>query len=428
MKNGIVKRLGIGLMAGVIACNMIGCGKKNADNNENSNEITANNNYKLTEEDVAPSIDEATEKSIIDGQMSFALNLFRETYGHTPGTNVLVSPESVQYALGMTASGANGSTLDDMMNVLAGGNELSSYTTYMNTHWPKGDSLKLANSIWLNDDAGNDISKRFTGVCKSVYRAQVFNEEFSADTTGRINDWVNEKTDGMIPAILDDVNPDAVMYLINATSFIGDWAEPYKKSDVLKNQIFVDINGNEDEVVMLHSKENTYIHDDDTTGFVKLYDGYDYSFVALLPDEGINFDDYVNSLTGEKFAALIENREFASVRANMPEFSYDYSVLLNDELINMGMGSAFDTSADFSRMGKTDTGELYIAKVYHKTFISVDRKGTRAGAATAVEMDKAAAPMEEDVKVVTLNRPYVYAIIDNETNLPIFVGTVTDFN
>ena len=64
------------------------------------------------------------------------------------------------------------------------------------------------------------------------------------------------------------------------------------------------------------------------------------------------------------------------------------------------------------------------SRVLHKAYIAVDERGTKAGAATAVETVYTA--LEEGVYKVTLDRPFVYAIIDDATGLPLFIGTVTD--
>lgn len=111
------------------------------------------------------------------------------------------------------------------------------------------------------------------------------------------------------------------------------------------------------------------------------------------------------------------------VYATLPKFTSEYSITLNDALIQMGMKDAFDAdTADFSKLGTLDMGNIYINKVIHKTYISVDELGTKAGAVTAVICDSSSAA--EEYHEVVLNRPFVYAIIDNETGLPIFIGTL----
>ena len=77
----------------------------------------------------------------------------------------------------------------------------------------------------------------------------------------------------------------------------------------------------------------------------------------------------------------------------------------------------------FSKMDADLKEGLYISEVLHKTFISVDEKGTKAGAVTKWKCGDSG-PVSE--ARVILDRPFVYAIIDNATNLPLFIGTVVD--
>lgn len=157
-------------------------------------------------------------------------------------------------------------------------------------------------------------------------------------------------------------------------------------------------------------------------GFKKSYNGNQYSFAALLPDENINVYDYVNSLDHVKLAEILNNSSYKRIIATIPKFEFDYSITLNDALISMGMEQAFSPNADFSRM--SDTG-LAISNILHKTYISVAEQGTRAGASTAVMMKGTGSA--EDSVIIKLDRPFVFMIIDNDTNLPIFIGCVTKF-
>jgi len=173
----------------------------------------------------------------------------------------------------------------------------------------------------------------------------------------------------------------------------------------------------------MNSEESIYLDDGSATGFIKPYYNDKYSFVALLPNEGISIKDYIETLSGEGFLNTVKSAQNTVVNAVMPKFSYDYKIKLNDALKDLGMHDGLSAAkADFSRLGKSSRGNIYIGEVLHKTFISVDELGTKAGAVTKVEMTYESAPAE--LKIVRLDRPFVYAIIDNSTNLPVFIGTV----
>ena len=150
----------------------------------------------------------------------------------------------------------------------------------------------------------------------------------------------------------------------------------------------------------------------------------------MLPkDANQSADDMLREFTGDDFDALLNSKtgEY-TVYTQMPEFSYDYSSTLNDSLKDLGMKTAFDqNNADFRGIAEFDDDKnLYISKVIHKTHIEVSRTGTRAAAVTAVMMDAAGACIEEDIKSVTCDRPFAYAIVDLNDNTPVFIGTVND--
>ena len=153
--------------------------------------------------------------------------------------------------------------------------------------------------------------------------------------------------------------------------------------------------------------------------------GRKVAFMGLMTPKGMTVDQYLASLTGSDFVEGYKNRKSSdvTVKTKMPEFKYDYGASLVDAMKSLGITDAFDGyAADFS--GISDY-PLKISDIIHKTHIDVDRNGTRAAAVTIVEMDKATAVMEEEPPVmITLDRPFVYAIVEAETGLPVFLGIV----
>ena len=354
--------------------------------------------------------------------MDFALRLLQST--HTEDKNTLVSPLSVFSALAMTANGADGSTLAQMETVLGMAQEdmgtwLDSYLT------DQGRELKLANAIWFTDDDRLTVQPGFVEDSRNTYRAEVNRAPMNRDTCDAINRWVREKTDGMIPAILEEIPGDAVMYLVNALAFEAQWLEPYEEFQVTSST-FTTQDGQEQDVNLMRSTEHVYYEDDCATGFRKSYDGARYAFVALMPKEGVTVEEYLGNLTGEHLTSLLENPTATTVYAALPKFETEFSTELSDSLKAMGMTDAFDmASADFSAMGTCEDGNLFINRVKHKTHLSVAEQGTRAGAATVVEMVCGAA-LIQDTKTVTLDRPFLYMIVDGWYNYPIFIGTMMD--
>lgn len=246
---------------------------------------------------------------------------------------------------------------------------------------------------------------------------------FNEKTLRDINNWVKKNTDGMIEKIIDDLDPDAVMYLINTVLFDAEWENIYKK-DEIRDSTFTALDSTKRTVSMMYSTEQRYLDDGKATGFIKPYKS-GYSFVALLPNGDISLSDYVASMTGKSFIDTIKNAKDVPVETAIPKFSYDYDIEMSGALKALGMTKPFDAAkADFSALGSSDSGNIFISRVLHKAYIAVDGKGTKAGAATAVETNL----MSDTVGIyrVTLDRPFVYAIIDDATGLPVFIGTVTD--
>ncbi|MGI6167180.1 MAG: serpin family protein [Eubacteriales bacterium] len=353
-----------------------------------------------------------------------AINLFKKTVDENK--NSLISPLSVILALAMTANGADTGTLEQMQAYLAGDislSEFNEYLYYYYTNLPSTEKSRLgiANSIWFRDDENRlTVNKEFLQTNADYYKASIYKSDFGAKTLEDINKWVSDKTDGMIDKILDKIDEDTVMYLINAIVFDARWQKVYNKNDISSGQ-FTDISGQVQTVDFMYSEETLYLDDGKATGFIKPYEN-GYSFAALLPNEGIAIADYINSLTGEGFLNIVNNAENTLVSAGLPKFSYDYTVQMNDALKELGIPKAFSAEqADFSRLGRSTRGNIYIGEVLHKTFISVDELGTKAGAVTKVEMKDEA---YIETKIVKLDRPFVYAIIDNSTGLPVFIGAV----
>ena len=355
----------------------------------------------------------------------FAIRLFQKSA--EKGKNTLISPLSVLSALAMTANGAGGNTLSQMEDVFGlSVLELNSYLhAYINA-LPSGDKyrLSLANSIWLRDDERFTVKQDFLQANANWYGAGISKAPFDDTTLKGINSWVSDNTDGMIENILDKIPEEAVMYLVNALAFDAEWQKIYNENQV-RDGVFNKEDGTKQDVELMYSEENQYLKDDNAAGFIKYYADQKYAFVALLPNEGVSILDYIASLTGEKLHEMLSNAKAVEVNAAIPKFETEYEVGMNEILKEMGMTDAFDSKAsDLSGIGFSTRGNLYISRVLHKTFIAVDERGTKAGAATVVEVSDESASME--VQKVYLDRPFVYMLIDCEANLPFFIGTAMD--
>lgn len=368
-----------------------------------------------------PPITEAQAEALT----AFSLDLLRENW---TGENLLLSPLSVLSALGMAANGAGGQTLTQMEAVLGlPVGELNGALAAWRARLPaeKDCRVDLANSLWLRDDGKFEADRDFLQAAADWYGAEVFPAAFDGGTLRDINGWVEESTHGMIPEIIQEIPGETVLYLINALALEAEWETTYREDQVREDRIFTAEDGREQPVTLMYSDEGFYLEDTHAQGFLKPYRGGRWAFAALLPEEGMGLADYAASLTGEGLHELLADAEAEEVYAAIPKFRCEFGAELSDSLKALGMADAFDwAAADFSPMGSSPDGPLYISKVLHKTFVSVDEKGTRAGAAAAVAMDAGGAAPGM-VPEVYLERPFLYMLVDLETNLPAFIGAVT---
>lgn len=391
--------------------------------------LEISNEYMVKSEDkVNVNVYTSSPEDILNAQMNFAAELFKESVKQSENENVLVSPLSVQLALAMTANGANGKTLSEMQTLLSGDALLTDLNGYFEEYLlnlsSEEEKLKIANSIWVRDVESLILKDSFVKINEDKYNAQIFRKAFDQATVDEINGWVDKNTDGLINQIIDRIDSNAVMYLINALCFEDEWKHVYSKYDI-SNGEFLNAAGEKRAVEMMRSEEGKYIETETAKGFVKDYKGSRYSFVAVLPNEDVNINDYIASLDAENLKELITGVKRAYGIAKMPKFKSEYFASLNGTLKNLGIPTAFEAAdADFSNMAESADGNIYIGNVLHKTFVQVDELGTKAGAVTSVEMDTEAEPMYE--WELTLDKPFVYMIIDNETNLPIFIGVLND--
>ena len=376
-------------------------------------------NVKKAEQTVC--LDEDTQDKTIEEVTGFGVKLLQN---EMEKINPLLSPLSIASALSMTVNGAVGETKTQMENVLgANADTLSSIFAALQNAKKDDKQMNLANSIWLKDTPTLHVEDAFLQKNADFFGAGIYSAPFDDSTKTAINDWVSKHTDKMIPKILDEIPSDAVMYLVSALAFDAKWDRPFKSYEVWDGA-FTARNGQEQTGDFLHGAVGQYLSDEHAEGFLKPYADGKYAFAALLPDETTNIENYVNQLTGERLHAILASPIDESVEIALPKFKAEFSAELSENLKALGMTDAFDgANADFTALGTSDEGNIYISRVLHKTFIQVDEEGTKAGAATAVEAATESAALYPHS--VLLNRPFVYMIVDLETGLPIFLGALT---
>lgn len=365
------------------------------------------------------------DNAFITAQMEFAVKLLQQSLKKDGAKGSLVSPLSAQLCLAMVANGADGETLAEMEKVLGGDLSLEQLNAYLSAYaesLPSTEKTKLIlnNAIWFKE--GYPFYTDFLQTNADYYGAALYQAPFTKETMDadlwEINDWVNTNTDGMIPKLFEELDEQTVMVLINTLLFDGTWETAYADKDVV-NGTFYSYSGKEQTVEMMCSTESVFFADENAKGFLKYYDGKDYAFAAILPEEGTDILEYANSLTGDSLQSLLNDTWGIEVVVQLPKFKFEYSLDLKPVLEDMGMPTAFmEGLADFSKMS---TRRLHIGQAVQKTAIELSPTGTKAAAATGAGMED-----ECESTYVYLNRPFVYMILDTKTNLPIFIGVMTE--
>jgi serine protease inhibitor len=373
-----------------------------------------------------------TKKSLelIASDNLFGLDFFQKVIAGDNSDNILVSPLSVALALGMTYNGAGGMTKDAMKEALKLGGmtdeEINiSYKSIIDQLLKLDPKviLNIANSIWYK--LNFPVQNEFIDLNKEYYYAEVNELDFAApDAKDIINGWVNEKTKGLIPSIIDNIPQEAVMYLINAIYFKGIWMYEFDPDDT-REQDFYPENGTTQKVDMMQMEGDLLYTSNDLFDAVSLpYGDGQFNMFILLPKPGNTTGDIVAELSNDNWNTWINSLGTQKVVVKLPKFKFEFFRLLNDDLTDMGMGVAFDQdNADFS--GINPERELYISRVLHKTFIDVNEEGTEAAAVTAVEIGETSYnPDEPIVRYFTADHPFLFAIRENSSGTILFMGRV----
>jgi serine protease inhibitor len=363
---------------------------------------------------------------IIEADRAFGFELFREVLGLSDAENIMISPMSVSYALGMTYNGAAGATLEAFEKVLhfEGLTEQEineSYKDLMDQllNLDSKVQFSLANSIWYRQ--GFEVLDEFINVNRNYFNAEVSEIDFSdPQTVEVINQWIEDKTNGKIKDMLDQIPSDAVMYLVNAIYFKATWLYEFEKKDTYQGTFNLGASGFLQADFMNVEGDFNYTANEDFTAVELPYGDSTFSMVVMLPAAGREVTDIVEKMNVEQWDTWFGSSWVTAVNVHLPKFKYEFKDLLNDPLINMGLGVAFSDAADFSRI--RTSGGLLISRVIHQTFIDVNEEGTEAAAATIVEIRETSTgggPV-----YFKADRPFLYVIKENSTGAIVFMGKV----
>lgn len=366
------------------------------------------------------------ERKVIEGGNEFAFYLFRQVSGFD---SKVVSPLSVSYLMGMLANGAVGQTRQEILAAMGCKdisleqlNEFYGQMVRCAGRFDKATTIQLANYIALNKQY--HLKEPFAKTMRETYLAGMESLDFaSSSTIKRINQWCAKQTDGMVPSVIDQVDPSAVSYVMNAIYFNGSWSDKFAKSDT-RQENFQGYTRDIKKAYMMHRNAKYMYMDNDMFAAVNIpYGNGAYRMTVLLPNQEKSIEEMLKSLDAKTFGELDSKMENCIVDLKLPRFTTEVELPLNEVVSKLGAPSVFTGNADFSNFAN---GSLFVSKMFQKAKIEVSEEGTKAAAVTAAVMMLSAFHPEEPRRVAFhANRPFVYTITESSTGAILFMGQFT---
>lgn len=331
--------------------------------------------------------------------------------------NIMLSPTSLNFALGILAEGAAGDTKEKLNEYLG----TDKYTEYamvylekLNAYNKNGSKLKIADAVWGDDNIA--LEQKFKESVSENFDSEVKNLDFSdGEAASRsINEWCNKNTEGLIPEIVtsEAISGSTGLCVTNSLYFEAGWEKAWNVSE--KAETF---GNNGEETIYMTGSADDYYENEYATAFGKNY-ANGLSFIGILPKkegeftlEGLDINGLMNS-----------NPEYDQVSCKMPKLNFETSAELTEYLKALGLENIFSENADFS--GITKSG-INVSSILQKTKLELDEKKTKAAAVTAIFSDKCAAPVDNMIiKEVNLQRPFAFLVYDMSNDEILFMGKV----
>ena len=440
----------LGLATIVLSCGLVSCSSSDeeidlGEAKQVVNMLSEAQPIQLTKE----------QQTFANDNNSFTLNFLKTVNSvDKTGKSFIYSPLSITYVLGMVNDAATGKTEQELERILGfhegGIQAVNEYCKKLIDGLPKVDeklTLNIANALFVNQNMAT-LKAQYQKDMLQYYDAKAENLDFSSPTTlGTINGWAKDHTNGMIPTILDQVNPSTVTYLLNAIYFKADWASKFDKKNT-KEEIFhpeyeylMDISTPIKVPLMHQNVLIQYVKNGLYSAVNIPYGNGMWNMTVLLPEEGKTTDDVINELAKSGFNDVdgkgLYNtmQEFIfspyEVDLKLPRFetNSDTDQLdIHNGLVGlmqqMGINLAFDPAlAEIPNMCESP---VYISMMRQKAAIKVNEEGSEAAAVTIAGIKfTSAAPVENPKATFHANRPFVYVIRESSSDVILFVGKFT---
>ncbi len=383
-----------------------------------------------TEPDLTPKILElpAQAPQLIESSNGFGIDLFTKVASEET-KNLMLSPLSASTALTMLLNGCGGDTYEQLKSTLnypeeitiEGINELYNSLVAQLLTVDTKVTLALANAIFYRN--GFAVKPPFLNTMKNDFKATVQGLDFHLpQALTVINNWAGENTKGKIPKVLNEISSEAVMFIMNALYFKGDWSYQFDKS-LTTDRVFYPDGGNQVNVPTMNGEIGSKTITGSSYKAIEMpYGRTNFTMVVIVPDQGVsNFNSGFDSDVWKSITSSLDNfDEYGKNDVYMPKFKFSYEKVLNDQLKSMGMIDAFiPFTADLSGISDAD---IFVSFVKQNTFVEVDEKGTEAAAVTTIGIELTSMPPQP--RQFIIDKSFIFAIRERTTNTILFIGQV----
>ncbi len=402
------------LMSGVM---LVGCGNGTGPLDGPPTELTA-----------LPRPLTALEQEAIQAGNTFGVSLLQQLVSEGAPENRVISPFSASVALGMAYAGAGGSTANDMRSVLGWGERsrddiMSAYRELpaLLTGLDPAVAVQSANAMWVRDQF--PVKPQYVSDMRTFFGADVRSGDFGPATVANMNSWARDKTNGLIPEVVQELSDDMVVMLMNALYFKGQWREQFDPSQTTP-QPFTRADGVALQApTMRRTGRMAYTVHDGAQWAELAYGNTAYVMTVVLPDSATSARQWLAASSAASLDAgfaRLTDLTAQSVQLSMPRFRLKLGAQLKPSLSAMGMSVAFDRGhADFTRIADN----LFMTHVKQDVYIDVNEEGTEAAAVTQVGIGVKSLPVRP---VMTIDRPFLFFIRDRIGGTLLFAGLVND--
>jgi serine protease inhibitor len=343
--------------------------------------------------------------------------------------NIVISPLSLELALGMVYTGCSGTSADELSRVVGFSPKTDSQEVLfpglkLSSTLPPTITLKIANSLWCDRSA--TLQPTFEAKVKDLFNPQIKSVDLeTADTMRAINDWVAKATENRITDLIQQP-PKPPLVLVDAVYFKGAWEHPFSPTQDSPGQFNRERRGACQVTMMKRSLSAPYLETDDFQAVKLPYNGGGLEMLLVLPAKAAGLTTVLQNLSEGSWKQTIDKFSEASGTISLPRFKATFRDSLVLPLTQLGIRAIFEPSKDFAPMFE-DTRKFYVSNIIQQTYLRLDENGSEAAAATEVQIEASAmrAPVKKPFNLV-FDRPFLFAIIDDQSGQLIFAGILRD--